>query len=54
MLLGEDPSPLQAFGVALILGGVLMAAARPASRAVSMGEGELAPVVPGVEPGGGI
>ncbi|MFI5226212.1 MAG: DMT family transporter [Candidatus Limnocylindrales bacterium] len=54
VLLGEDPSSLQAFGVALILGGVLMAAARPTSSAVSMGEGEPAPAVPGVEPGGGI
>ena len=54
VLLGEDPSPVQAFGVALILGGVLMAAARPSSRAVSMVDGERAPIVPGVEPGGGI
>ncbi len=54
VLLGEEPSPLQAFGVALILGGVLMAAARPASTAVSMGQGELAPVIPGAGPGGGI
>ena len=54
VLLGEDPSPLQAFGVALILGGVLLAAARPASTVVAIVDGEPSAVVAGAEPGRGV